>query len=256
MKLSIITPVLNDLRIVQCLNSVIAQQHEHDLELIVIDGGSTDGTLDVLETYKDKIAVLVSEPDAGIYDAMNKGIGMATGDIVGILNADDQYLSPYVIRDVLNAFSDEHTDACYGDLVYTNDAGNIFRYWKTGSYRRAKWYFGWVPPHPTFFVRKHLYDKYGAFDLRFPVAADYELMLRLMFKHRINVKYLNQVLVNMASGGNATRSILTILKAKLELTRAWRCNGLRGGLLVPIPKIVRNLFQFVRHRPSKQPPLS
>lgn len=250
MRLSIITPVLNDPRIAQCLDSIIAQQHEHDLELIVIDGGSTNGTLEVLEAYKDKIAVLVCEPDDGIYDGMNKGIRQATGDIVGILNADDQYSDPHVIRDVLAAFSDERTDACYGDLVYTNEVNQVFRYWKTGPYRRAKWYFGWVPPHPAFFVRKHLYDKYGAFDLRFPVAADYELMLRLIFKHRINVQYLNRVLVNMAFGGNATRSIPTILKAKIELTRAWRRNGLRGGRLVPVLKIVRNLFQFVRKRPS------
>ena len=246
MKVSIITPVLNEPRVVRALDSIISQQHEHEIELIVVDGGSTDGTLDMLETRRDRIAVLVSEPDNGIYDGMNKGIGWATGDVIGILNADDHYSDSFVIRDVLQAFSDTRTDACYGNMVYIDEAGKVVRYWKAGPPRRANWYFGWAPPHPTFFVRKYVYDRYGAFNLGFPVAADYELMLRFIFKYEINAQYLNRVLVNMAPDGNANSSILKVLKAKPELTRAWRDNHLTGGLFVPALRLAMRPFQFIR----------
>ena len=246
MKLSIITPVLNEPRVVRTLDSIISQQHEHEVELIVVDGGSTDGTLDMLESRGNRIAVLVSEPDNGIYDGMNKGIDRATGDIIGILNADDQYCDPFVIRDVLQAFSDTKIDACYGNMVYVDEAGKVVRYWKAGPPQRANWYFGWAPPHPTFFVRRYIYDKYGAFNPGFPVAADYELMLRFMFKYEINTQYLDRILVNMAPGGNANSSILKVLKAKPELSRAWKYNHLKGGLFVPVSRLARRPFQFIR----------
>lgn len=246
MKLSIITPVLNEPRVIQTLDSIISQQHEHEVELIVVDGGSTDGTLDMLETRRNRIAVLVSEPDNGIYDGMNKGIDRATGDVIGILNADDQYSDSLVIRDVLQAFSDSQTDACYGDMVYVDEAGKVVRYWKAGSLQRANWYFGWAPPHPTFFVRRYIYDKYGTFSPEFPVAADYELMLRFIFKYEINTQYLDRILVNMAPGGNANSSILKVLKAKPELTRAWKHNHLRGGLFVSVSRLIRRPIQFIR----------
>ena len=249
MKISIVTPVLNDLRVGRALDSILSQQHEHDLELIVIDAGSTDRTLDVLKAYKDKITVLVSEPDAGIYDGMNKGILKATGDIVGILNADDQYSDPFVLRDVLQVFSEATVDACYGNMVYTDAAGQVVRYWKVGTPRRGNWYLGWAPPHPTFFVRKSVYDRYGAFNLHFPIAADYELMLRLIFKYRINVKCLDRVLVNMAPGGNATRSIAQIARGNREVIRAWQWNHLRGGFLIPLVRLARRPFQLLRRPP-------
>ena len=137
MKISIAIPVLNDVRVGRALDSVLSQQHEHELEVIVVDAGSTDGTLEVVERYRGRIAVLVSEPDRGIYDGMNKGIGLATGDVVGILNADDRYSDPLVLRDVMDAFSSEDIDACYGDLVYTNEAGKMVRYWKAGGPREV-----------------------------------------------------------------------------------------------------------------------
>ena len=243
MKISVVVPVFNDVRVSRALNSVLSQQHEHELELIVVDAGSTDGTLEVLERYRKRISVLVSEPDKGIYDGMNKGIGMATGDVVGILNADDQYSDPLVLRDVMAAFSRDDVDACYGDLVYTNEAKEVVRYWKGGD--RRSWRLGWMPPHPTFFVRRRVYEQYGAFDLRYPISADYELMLRLMLKHGIEVKYLGRVLVNMAPGGNSGGSLSTIVKANLEVARAWRKNGLRGRMLAPVLKPARKLPQMV-----------
>lgn len=254
MKVSIITPVLNDPRVGRALDSILSQRHEHELESIVIDGGSTDGTLDVLHGYRDRLAVLVSEPDGGLYEAMNKGIGRATGEVVGILNADDEYSDPFVLRDVLAAFADEAVDAFYGDLVYVAEAGSVVRYWRSGPYRRLKWYFGWAPPHPTFFARRRVYERYGAFDTGFPVAADYELMLRMLFRHRIGVRYRNRVLVNMAPGGRAIGSLPGILKAKPELARAWRRNGLRGGWFVPALRLAGRPLQFIR--PLRRPPSS
>ena len=246
MKISIITPVFNDLRVSRAIDSALAQQHAHELELVVVDAGSTDGTLDLLAQYRDRISVLLSEPDQGIYHGMNKGIHHATGEIIGILNADDRYSDPLVLRDVANAFGhDESVDACYGDLVYINQSGRIVRYWKAGCARRAKWRLGWMPPHPTFFVRRRIYQRYGVFDLRYPIAADYELMLRLIRKHRINLAYLNRVVMNMAPGGNSTRTVMRILQANMEVARACHRHGMRDMLLAPALKPARKVFQLV-----------
>lgn len=248
MKLSIITPVYNDPRISRALDSILCQQYEEELELIVIDGGSSTPTQDVLERYRDRISVLVSEPDKGIYDAMNKGIGLSTGDVVGILNADDRYYDPFVLRDVADAFRDPKTDACYGDLEYVDEKDHTVRYWKSGRYHPLKYYFGWMPPHPTFFVRKCLYDQYGSFDLRYAIAADYELMLRLIMKHRISPKYIPRVLVRMSLGGKSNRSLANIVKANLEVRQAWRNNGLSFGYLVPLLKPAQKVAQLVHRR--------
>lgn len=245
MKISIVTPVFNDVRVARALDSILAQQHPHDLETIVIDAGSTDDTRQILAAYRDRISILVSEPDKGIYDGMNKGISLAAGDVVGILNADDQYSDPLVIRDVMEAFSQADTAACYGNLFYTNAAGKVVRYWKSGEYSRRKWYFGWMPAHPTFFVRKRVYERHGMLDLRYPIAADYELMLRLLFKNEISVQYLNRAMVNMASGGNSNASLANIIQANREVAQAWRINNLRGGFLVPFLKPGRKVFQFI-----------
>ena len=245
MKISIITPVFNDVRVSRALDSILSQRHEHDLELIVVDAASTDGTMEVLERYRDSITTLISEPDDGIYDGMNKGIRHATGNVVGILNADDRYADEYVLRDVAEAFADDAADACYGNLVYVNHNDKIVRYWKTGDAGLRKWYWGWMPPHPTFFVRRRIYDEYGGFKLEFPIAADYELMLRLFVRQRISVRYLDRVLVRMALGGASNGSISNIIKANSEVARAWRSNGLRGGFLVPFLKPASKIFQYV-----------
>lgn len=245
MKISIVTPVFNDVRVGRALDSILAQQHRHQLELLVVDAGSRDGTLDILENYRDQLAVFFSEPDQGIFDGMNKGIRHATGEVIGILNADDCYTDPLVLRDVADIFAaDPAVDACYGDLTYTNARGQVVRHWKAGPCRARQWRLGWMPPHPTFFVRRRVYERYGIFDLRYPIAADYELMLRLMFRHRIKVQYLNRSLLNMAPGGNSTRNLKSIVKANLEVARACRRNGLGWGMfLAPCLKPARKLLQ-------------
>ncbi len=256
MKISVVIPVFNDVRIGRVLESILSQQHEHELEIIVVDAGSTDGTLAVLEAYQDRITVLISEPDEGIFHGINKGIDRTTGssrDVVHFISADDQYGDQSVIRAVMDVFqSDEDVDACYGDQIYMNEAGKTVRYWKAGDYRRAKVRFGWLPPHMTFFVRKRVYEHHGMFDLRYPVAADQDFMLRLLYKHRIKVKYLRRVLVNMAPGGNSNKNIVRILKANLEVARICWNNGLLGLLLFPVLKPARKVFQL--GRPSDTTP--
>lgn len=251
MKISIVTPVYNDPRVSRALDSILSQEYDGELELIVIDGGSARPTLDVLERYRRDIAVLVSEPDRGVYDAMNKGIRLARGDVVGILNADDRYNDPFVLRDVAAALVDPGVDACFGDLVYVNSRDRVVRYWKSGPYRLVKFYFGWMPPHPTFFVRREVYRRYGAFDLDYPIAADYELLLRLLLKAKISVRYLPRVLVRMSLGGKSNRSVSNIIRANQEVWRAWRKNGLRFGYLVPVLKPGRKVIQFLRRPPHK-----
>ena len=247
MKISIVTAVYNDPRIARALGSIISQQHDHELEIIVVDGASTQETQEAINNYRSHITVFISEPDEGIYQAMNKGIAKATGDIIGILNADDQYSDTLVLRDVTNTFGSSSTEAVYGDLLYVNESGQTLRYWKSHSPGRLKWYRGWMPPHPTFFVRREVYDKYGVFDLDFGTAADYELMLRLVFKYRVNTAYIDRVLVHMATGGTTTPTIPTVLRQNYQVFRAWRHNDLRFGLAVPFLKVASKPLQFFIH---------
>ena len=244
MTFSVVTPVLNDPRVGRAVDSILAQEYEPAPQVIVVDGGSTDETLDVLAAYGDRIEV-TSEPDQGPFDAMNKGIRRARNDVVAILNADDRYVDPQVLRDVAGVV--EGADACYANLVYTNRTGKVVRYWRAGRHLKAKWYFGWMPPHPTFFVRRRVYETHGMFDLRYPVAADYELMLRFVHKACIDVRYLDRVVVEMAVGGNSTR----IIRGNVDVMQAWARNRLRGGLLAPILKPARKIWQLaVRPSPT------
>lgn len=246
MKLSIVTPVYNDPRVGRALTSILLQERRFDLETIVIDGGSSGETLRILEEMRGRISTLVSERDRGIYDAMNKGVARATGDVVGILNADDYYFDASVLQGVADAFADPSVHVCYGDLVYVDQEGRVVRYWKSGAYRPSNFYFGWMPPHPTFFVRREVYERYGAFDLAYRISADYELMLRLLLRHRLQVGYLDRIMVRMTTGGNSNRSIGNILRANMEVYQAWRANHLHLGLLVPLIKPARKPLQFLR----------
>ena len=240
------TVVLNDVRIVRALESILQQRDCGELELIVIDGGSTDGTLDVLEGFRSRVHVLLNERDEGIFDAMNKGIARASGDVVGVLNADDRYHDDLVLHDITAAFQDPEVDACYGDLLYIDHLGQLIRYWRSGSFHPWKMYLGWMPPHPTFFLRRRVYEEFGCFDLDFPIAADYELVLRLLLRHRIRPTYVNRVLVDMATGGNSNGSMSKILKGNIEVFHAWRRNRLSFGYMAPLLKPAGKLVQFVR----------
>jgi len=244
MKLSIITPVYNDPRLRHSLESIRNQEGIPKPEIVVVDGDSTDQTVDIINEFRDVIDMLVREPDDGIYDAMNKGISHADGDVVGILNADDRYQSPDVLQSVADTFNTSDADLCYGDLVYVDENDAVVRYWKSGAYRPRRFYFGWMPPHPTVFVRKELYEQYGDFNLNFSIAADYELLLRFLLRHDLSATYIDNVLVRMATGGQSNKSVSNIVRANLEVYKAWRKNGLRGGIHVPVLKPLRKVSQF------------
>ena len=246
MDISIVTPVYNEPRIRQTLDSILSQNGVPNLEVIVVDGCSTDETPEVIDEYSDEIDILVQEPDEGVYDAMNKGINRATGDVVGILNADDRYEGRNVLQTVLETFESTGADVCYGNLVYVNTDNEIVRYWESGEYRRNRFFWGWMPPHPTVFVRREIYDQYNLFDLDYSIAADYELLLRYLMRHGLSAAYIDKVLVRMATGGKSNKSVSNILEANREVYRAWQKNGLSGGIQVPFIKPLRKIPQYFR----------
>ncbi len=211
--------------IAHTIESVFSQRFK-DFEYIIVDGASTDGTVDII---REKEALFgghlswISEPDKGIYDAMNKGIAMAKGEIVGILNSDDFYKSPYVLSTVDKYFDKENCDAVYGDIEFVSPENNhVIRYWKSSPYVPGGFLHGWHLPHPSFFVKRSVYGEHGVFDTDFGVSADFELMLRLVEKQHINVVYIPEILVSMTYGGESTGSIRNIIKGNLSVLKAFK----------------------------------
>lgn len=247
MTISIITATYNSVATVRdTLESVRSQEYK-DIEHIVVDGASTDPTLEIISQYPH-VAKVVSEKDKGIYDAMNKGISLASGAIVGILNSDDFYYDSGVIRKVMNAFGNG-VDAVYGDLQYVKQdaTDRVTRMWHSGSFSKKKFYFGWMPPHPAFFVRKKVYDEIGAFNLSLRSAADYEFMLRALVKHNYQPAYIPEVLVKMRTGGASNATLRHRLRANAEDRRAWQINGLNPFIFTIPFKPLRKIFQFINH---------
>lgn len=246
MKISIITITYNSAATVeQTIRSVVSQSYPH-VEYLIIDGQSTDDTLTIVKRYQDKISVVVSEKDQGLYDALNKGIALATGDVIGILHSDDFYLHDRVLQNYADVFLKQKPDAVYSDLYYVdkNDTDKIIRKWKSGEYRPGSFINGWMPPHPTFFVKKEIYLRYGTFNLSFKSAADYELMLRFIHKHRIKVAYLPEYTVKMRVGGKSNKNIKNRVNANLEDRRAWEINQLKPRFYTLYLKPLRKLLQF------------
>ena len=247
-KISIITVVWNNASTIKdAIDSILNQTYEN-IEYIVVDGASTDGTVEIIQSYGDKISKFISEKDKGLYDAMNKGIGLATGDIVGILNSDDFYKSNDVLETVVNEFIRKDIDCLYGDLEYVaaHDTDKIVRYWKSKEFEDGLFQKGWHPAHPTFFVKREFYDKYGVFNLDFKIAADYEIMLRFLEKYKLKSFYINKTFVKMRIGGESNRSVLNITKANLESYRAWKVNGLYINPLRLLLKPLSKLFQLLK----------
>jgi glycosyltransferase involved in cell wall biosynthesis len=248
MKVSIITISFNSAETIEDTIKSVVQQDYPNIEYIIVDGASTDRTLEIAKQYSTKIARIVSEKDKGIYDAMNKGVALASGDIVGILNSDDFYADDKVISDVVNQLLTSGADACYADLVYVNrgESDKIIRTWKSGPYKPGLFLRGWMPPHPTFFVKKKCYDKYGAYTLELRSAADYELMLRFLHKHHVSVTYLPRVITKMRAGGQSNVTLKNRIKANIEDRKAWKMNGLKPGLLTLTWKPVSKVLQFFK----------
>jgi len=247
-KISVITVVLNNKAYMSdCINSVINQTYKN-YEYIIVDGKSTDGTLDIIKGCGDKISKYISEIDHGIYDAMNKGINMASGDIIGFLNADDVYYDSNVLENVVLVMSDQKVDACYSDLLYVKkeNLDKVIRYWRSSTFSSGLFKKGWVPAHPTFFVRKKIYEQYGFFDLDYKLAADFELMVRFLEREKINVRYIPKVFVKMRIGGSTNKSIINIVKQNIEIFRACKKNNVEiSPILFLINKSISRLKQFV-----------
>lgn len=210
MKISIITVCYNNAKTISDTIHSVASQTYPDIEHIIVDGGSTDGTLEIISNAKS-VANYISEPDSGIYDAMNKGIAMATGELIGTLNADDFYINSFVINQVAQVFND-NVDACYADLVYVQEVNTkkIVRYWRSKPFQSGLFLKGWMPAHPTFFVRKSVYQRYGMFKLNYRIAADVEMLFRLLEVKRINTIYLPKVIIKMRLGGTTNKNFKNI----------------------------------------------
>lgn len=246
MRVSIITVCFNSAATIAETIKSVKKQLYPDIEHIIIDGLSQDNTLDVIKN-SNHTGPLISERDNGLYDAMNKGIEIATGDIIGILNSDDVYTDDDVIDHVVNQFKRPGCEAVYADLNYIDNtqAEKVVRKWRSGRYKPAKFNYGWMPPHPTVFVKKDVYDKYGSFNTELSSAADYELILRFLYKNKIKAHYVPKVLVNMRSGGLSNRSINHRLKAHIEDYRAWSYNGIRPHWYTLMLKPVRKVLQYL-----------
>jgi len=245
MKISVITVTLNRCDTLRdTVESVISQSVE--AEHIIVDGGSTDGTLGLLRSYGDRIAGVISEKDEGIYDAMNKGIRTATGDVIGILNADDFYTCPEILEKVTKVFEEKGVDSVYGDLEYVDpqQTGKVVRVWRTGEFHPRDFLLGWMLPHPTFFVKKCVYERHGLYLPGFNSAGDYEMMVRLLYKHRISTAYLPEVLVRMRTGGVSNQNIWRRLAANAEDRQAWKVNGIKAPFYTTILKPLRKVGQF------------
>ncbi len=246
MKISVITAVYNRVATIgDALDSVRAQTWR-DVQHVVIDGASTDGTLEILQARRDEIAVLVSEPDKGIYDALNKGIARATGDVIGLMHSDDLYADERVLADVAVAFSDPTVDAVYGDLDYVaqGDTSRVIRRWRSGEYSPARLPSGWMPPHPTLYLRRQVIEQWGAFDTSFRIAADYDAILRYFGQGKVRPAYVPRVLVKMRVGGESNRSMGRILRKSREDYRALKKNS-AGGIATLVWKNVSKIGQIL-----------
>ena len=246
MKVSIITVSYNSEQTIEDTIVSVVDQSYKNIEYIIVDGGSSDGTVDIAKKYTDKIFKIISEKDKGIYDAMNKGIAIATGNIVGILNSDDIYYDNKVIEDVVTLFQKENTDSVYADLQYVNKENTniVSRIWKSGLYQQGKFLKGWMPPHPTFFVKNELYKKLGNYNTSLQSAADYELMLRFIHRHNIKISYLPRTIIKMRAGGKSNITLKNRIKANIEDRKAWKLNGIKPNFFTLFRKPLSKIFQF------------
>jgi len=250
---SIITVCFNSSRTIRdAIESVLSQDYSA-IEYIIVDGGSTDGTVDIIQEYRDRIRTFVSEPDRGIFDAMNKGICLATGDIVGMLNSDDFYVDSRVVTDLVGAMERAGVDAVFADLVYVDrlNAGRIRRYYDSSRWNPSRFRFGWMPAHPTLFVKRECYRRCGLFSLDYRIAADFEILVRLFYRAGATYTHVERPVVKMRAGGMSTRGLRHSWIINREIVRACRANGIWTTLplvLLKIPVKLLGLLCRNRHR--------
>lgn len=253
-KVSIITVCLNSSDTILSTLQSISEQTYTNIEHIVVDGGSSDLTLNIVSEWSSHKIKLVSRPNLGIYQSMNVGLAISTGDIVGFLNSDDFFIDKSVILDVVKIFREKQPDAVFGDIVYV-DSKNfefIIRNWSSGPYYFEAFKKGWQPPHPAFYVRRDIYIKYGGYDHSFGSAADFELMLRLFEKHNISSVYLSKVLVKMRLGGVSNKSYKNILVANIHNLNAFKKNKISVNyILYPFYRLLPKLLNYIYNKFNK-----
>ena len=242
MKISIITVTYNSRDTIKDTIESVRSQTYDDIEYIIIDGGSTDGTIEIVKEYENYVDVFISEPDEGIYDAMNKGIALASGDVIGFLHSDDEYYTSSVIEKIAQEFKKGSLDGIYADLIYVNSKNRVIRYWRSTEFKPNMLKKGWMPPHPTLFLKKQIYEKYGMFDVRYKIAADYDFILRI-FKQNLHIYYLPTIIYKMRLGGVSNKSIGNILKKTAEDYQIIKKNGI-GGLGTLMYKNFSKIGQF------------
>lgn len=248
MKFSIITVAYNNVQHIRAtIESVLGQTHK-DLEYIVVDGASNDGTVEIVNGFADRIDTFISEPDDGVYHAMNKGVEAATGDVVGFVNADDMLATNDVIESLNSEFEQCGADAIYGDayMVDPREIGKVKRLWRGGEYDKENFKKGWMPPHLGTYIKRKCYLEYGAFRNDLDVSADYELMLRFMFKHGIDVSYFQKVIVRFRLGGVSNRSLRHVWRANQQVKKAWHLNGMAAPPLIALRKPLGKISQFFK----------
>jgi glycosyltransferase len=248
MKVSIITVTYNSGKYLEdCIRSVIKQRY-HDIEHIIVDGKSTDNTLAIIKKYRSNIAKSISETDRGIYDAINKGMAMATGDIIGNLNSDDILVDEDVIESIVKAFEENKVDTVYGDLEYVSaaDTNKIIRIWKGRPFKRSRFRYGWMPAHPTFYIKRSLIEKYGYYENHYYTAADYEFMARYLYKNWLTAFYLPKLIVKMRMGGQSNQTIYKRFRANRRDYLAMRKNNIPFAFFVSILKPLIKVNQFFK----------
>ena len=248
MKISIITAVYNNkTSIASCIDSVISQTYKN-IEYIIIDGGSIDGTIDILSQYKNKIDILISEQDKGIYDALNKGVSCATGEVIGFLHSDDTFNNSEIIEKIAETFSSKNVDGIYGNLLYVDGKNpqKIIRNWQSLQYTQKMLRQGWMPPHPTLFLKRKVYSDIGNFNLKYRIAADYDFMVRVLNSNKYNIEYHPIYITLMRVGGASNKSLKNIIKKSLEDYKVIRKNKI-GGIGTLFQKNFSKLGQFLKN---------
>ena len=253
MKVSIITVSFNSAKTISdTIDSVLSQDFP-EIEYIVVDGGSTDGTIDIIRQNENRISQWISEKDQGMYDAMNKGIAMATGDVIGILNSDDVYINTRVISDLMRLMQTQNTEVVFADLILVDSSNQnkVIRYYDSGRFHPNKFRFGWMPAHPTVFVKRELYQRVGKFSTTYQIAADYEMLIRMLAIQKASYAYYPKPVVRMRAGGASTSGISRNWILNQEIIRACKENGIYTNLFMLLLKVPAKLWgRFFQKRAS------
>jgi glycosyltransferase involved in cell wall biosynthesis len=247
---SLITACYNSEKyLIDTIKSVLSQSYRN-IEYIIVDGASSDGTLDIIDSYRNQIAKFISEPDQGIYDAINKGIRMASGDIIGILNSDDFFYDNYVVEKVVYSFLEDKVESVFGDVkfVKANDPLKVVRYYSSKRFHPGKFKYGFMPAHPSFYTKREFFERYGYYKTDYKIAADYELLIRFLYINRINYKYLGMPFVIMRTGGASNKTMLSNYLLNKEIKRACLENGIPTNYIKIYSKYLFKIFEFIERR--------